>query len=151
VAIVTGAGGGLGREHALLLARLGAKHNIRVNALAPSAGTRMFEGLLPQGALQKLAPKSVSPAVAVLVAEDAPTRCILCAGAGSFERAHVTLTRGIYLGEGDGVVDQLHARMSEVSDRSGESVPEAGGDQISLELAKGGFMDGGTGSQKPRG
>ena len=38
VAIVTGAGGGLGREHALLLARLGAK--VVVNDILDTSGAR---------------------------------------------------------------------------------------------------------------
>ena len=42
----------------------------------------------------------MTPALLALVAEDAPTRAILCAGAGAFERAHVTLTQGIHVGIG---------------------------------------------------
>jgi len=33
-----------------------------------------------------------------LVAEDAPTRTTLCAGAGSVEAAHITLTQGAWIG-----------------------------------------------------
>src|SRR3569623_19288 len=83
------------------LALEGAKANIRVNCLAPSAGTRMLEGLMPEDQLTALAPDAVSPAVLALVGEDAPTRMILCAGAGSFEQAHISLTHGVYLGTGD--------------------------------------------------
>jgi hypothetical protein len=68
----------------------------------------------------------------------------------------VTLTRGIHLGTGDSVVEELHARLDEVADRNGESVPEAGAAQASLELAKAGFgapdrAASGTGTEKSNG
>ena len=131
------------------LALEGARHNIRVNCLAPSAGTRMLEGLMPQNALDLLTPGAVSPAVAVLCAEGAPTRRILCAGAGSFESAHVTLTRGIFLGTGDAVVQELQSRMEEVADRSGERVPESGAAQSDLELSKAGLTGVSLGPEDP--
>ena len=79
----------------------GAKHDIRVNCLAPTAATRMTENLMPEAVLRLLEPGAVTPGLLALVAEDAPTRAILCAGAGSFERAHVTLTQGIHVGHDD--------------------------------------------------
>lgn len=66
------------------LAHEGAKYNIRINALAPTAATRMTEGLLPAKALELLTPEAVTPAVLFLVSENAPTRTILDAGAGAF-------------------------------------------------------------------
>jgi NAD(P)-dependent dehydrogenase (short-subunit alcohol dehydrogenase family) len=64
----------------------GAKYDIRVNCLAPTAATRMTAGLMPEPVLKQLEPGSVTPALLALVAQDAPTRAILCAGAGAFER-----------------------------------------------------------------
>ena len=72
------------------LAIEGAKYNIHVNALAPTAATRMTEGLMPQEVLDALKPEAVVPAMLVLAHESAPTRTILCAGAGTFEAAHIT-------------------------------------------------------------
>jgi NAD(P)-dependent dehydrogenase (short-subunit alcohol dehydrogenase family) len=66
----------------------GAKNGIRVNCLAPTAATRMTKNLMPDSALELLRPEAVTPGLLALVAEDAPTRAILCAGAGAFERAH---------------------------------------------------------------
>ena len=116
----------------------GAKHNIRVNCLAPTAATRMVEGLLAAEAVEALRPEAVSPAVLALVAEDAPTRAILCAGAGSFEQAYVTLTHGIYLGTGEDVAEQLVARWGEVGDPAGAVVPEGSWVQGKSELEKAG-------------
>jgi NAD(P)-dependent dehydrogenase (short-subunit alcohol dehydrogenase family) len=120
------------------LALEGAKNNIRVNCIAPTAATRMLQGLLPEKQLAALHPAAVSPAVAVLVAEDAPTRTVLCAGAGSFEAAHITLTRGIFLGTGTEVTEQLAARLAEVTDRAGETVPATGFAQAEFEVRKAG-------------
>ena len=39
----------------------GAKHNIRVNCLAPTAATRMTENLMPEAALKRLVPEAVTP------------------------------------------------------------------------------------------
>ncbi len=59
-----------------------AKNGIRVNTLAPTAGTRMTQGLLPDAAFQAFAPEKVAPAALFLVSEDAPTGQIIGAGAG---------------------------------------------------------------------
>ena len=62
----------------------GARNDIRVNCLAPTAATRMTENLMPEAVLKLLQPQAVTPGLLALVAEDAPTRAILCAGAGAF-------------------------------------------------------------------
>ncbi len=118
------------------LAIEGEKHHIRVNALAPTAATRMTEGLMPEEVLALLQPEAVVPAMLVLAHESAPTRTILCAGAGSFEAAHITLTEGVFLGMGADVPEQLAAHLAEVTARSGEQVPSNGSAQGSHELAK---------------
>jgi len=121
------------------LALEGAKQNIRVNCLAPTAATSMTEGILSPEALLKLQPEKVSPGVVALVAEDAPTRMILLAGAESFESAHVTMTNGLYLGNVDEVAAQILSRLDDIQDRSGESVPGTGFEQYQLELSKAGM------------
>lgn len=62
----------------------GEKYNIRVNCLAPAAGTAMTEGLFPEKAFELLAPETVSPGVVFLVSPDAPSRTVLAAGGGGF-------------------------------------------------------------------
>jgi NAD(P)-dependent dehydrogenase (short-subunit alcohol dehydrogenase family) len=113
----------------------GAKNNIRVNCLAPTAATRMTEGILPPALLALMAPESVSPGVLALVAEDAPSRAILCAGAGSFERAYVTLTPGGFIGAAADAPERLAAQFDEISDRTGAIVPESALDQGRIEMA----------------
>ena len=51
----------------------------------------------------------------VMASEQAPNRTVLCAGAGTFEAAHITLTQGIHIGQGDQVPEALAARLPRVS------------------------------------
>ncbi|MDI1238914.1 MAG: SDR family NAD(P)-dependent oxidoreductase [Polaromonas sp.] len=118
------------------LALEGAKNDIRVNCLAPTAATRMTEGLMPEEVLQALRPEAVVPAMLVLASQEAPTRTIVCAGAGTFEAAHITLTQGVYLGTGEHVPEALAARLAEVTERAGEMVPQSGAAQGSNEVGK---------------
>lgn len=118
------------------LAIEGAKHDIRVNALAPTAATRMTAGLLPEPVLEALKPEAVVPAMLVLAHESAPTRTVLCAGAGGFEAAHITMTEGLYLGMGDAVPEELAARLADVTAREGDQVPGSGSVQGQVEVGK---------------
>jgi NAD(P)-dependent dehydrogenase (short-subunit alcohol dehydrogenase family) len=118
------------------LALEGAKNDIRVNCLAPTAATRMTEGLLPQAVLDALEPQAVVPAMLVAVSQDAPTRTIFCAGAGSFEAAHITMTEGVWIGTDATAPERLAARLQEVTDRADDCVPPNGSTQGSHEVGK---------------
>ena len=113
----------------------GAKNDIRVNCLAPTAHTRMTEDLGAALPLEKLGPDRVTPGLLYLVSDDAPSRCILAAGAGGFERAYVTPTQGAFI-DGDDAPEQVAARFAEISDRTGEIVPDMGAAQGMIELSK---------------
>ncbi len=113
----------------------GAKNDIRVNCLAPTAHTRMTEDLGAALPLEALGPELVTPGLLYLVSQDAPSRCILAAGAGGFERAYVTLTQGIQV-VGDDAAEQIAARFDAISARDGEIVPEMGAAQGMIELQK---------------
>lgn len=82
----------------------GAKYDIRVNCLAPAAGTAMTDGLFPQAVFDLLTPESVSPGVVFLVSPDAPRRTVLAAGGGAFAVYKGFETVGISL-----LPDQLSA------------------------------------------
>ena len=101
-----------------------------------TAATGMTEGVLPPEALARLTPERVSPGLIALVGDDAPTRMILLAGAGSFECAHITMTRGVFIGDLASSAEQLCDRLDAVTARAGEVVPETGWAQYQLELMK---------------
>ena len=77
----------------------GQKNNIHVNGLAPTALTQMTEGLMPENALDLLGPETVTPAVLFLCSEQAPTKCIMGAGAGTFAVSRIYETDGVWLPE----------------------------------------------------
>jgi NAD(P)-dependent dehydrogenase (short-subunit alcohol dehydrogenase family) len=120
------------------LAIEGQKYDIRVNALAPTAATQMTQGVLSQDGLTQLSPDLVSPGLIALVREDAPTRTILCAGAGHFAAAHITLTDGVQVAAGADAAEQVIAHWAAVTDRAGEIVPDYGFTQAERELAAAG-------------
>jgi NAD(P)-dependent dehydrogenase (short-subunit alcohol dehydrogenase family) len=120
------------------LAIEGEKYDIRVNCLAPTAATQMTQGLMPEASLKMLDPALVSPALLLLVGDAAPTRAIVCAGAGHFARASITLSQGRYIGASDAAAESVIARWNEISDRSGDIVPGYGFVQSERELASAG-------------
>ncbi len=117
------------------LALEGAKHDIRVNCLAPTAATAMTDSLLTDAARRTLAPEAVSPALLALVGDDAPTRAILCAGAGHYARAYVSLTAGHDVGTGPDAGLAVQAHWEEIGNRVGDSVPGSGNVQVDQQLA----------------
>ena len=118
------------------LALEGQKHDIRINCLAPTAATAMTAGILDQTSLELLAPEKVSPGLLVLTTGDAPTRTILCAGAGHFAVSNVTLTEGAFIGTGDEGGAAVIRHLDEISSRTGEMVPDYGFMQAEREVAR---------------
>ena len=117
------------------LALEGERAGIRVNCLAPSAATQMTESLYSEDDLRGLSTDLVSPGVVALASENAPTRTILLAGAGAFEQAHVTMTRGVFIGDRTDAADMIEQRWAAIADRRDESVPESGSAQYGHEVA----------------
>ena len=73
----------------------------------------------------------------MLFRSNAPTRAIACAGAGTFERAYITLTQGVHLGLGPDTPEQVAAQWDEISRRdAGETVPQAGSAQGTNEVGQ---------------
>lgn len=117
------------------LAIEGEKYGIRVNSLAPTAATQMTHGVLSEESLTALDPALVSPGLLALVGDAAPTRAILCAGAGHFASAEITLSGGAFLGRDPDAGRQLTDRWSSVVARDDAIVPAYGFVQAEREVA----------------
>jgi NAD(P)-dependent dehydrogenase (short-subunit alcohol dehydrogenase family) len=98
----------------------GEKYGIKVNALAPAAGTRMTDGLMDPKVFDLLKPEAVTAGLLVLCAEQAPNRMILAAGAGGYASAHLYETLGIHLLPGEQTAENVLARLASVDSRDGE-------------------------------
>ena len=107
----------------------GAKYDIRVNTLSPTARSRMTEGLMPEEILEKLKVEPVSQGLVYLVCDDAPNRVILCAGAGGYALTKVVETPGINLSEGAATAENVAANWDRISDMSGAEEFTNGGQQ----------------------
>jgi NAD(P)-dependent dehydrogenase (short-subunit alcohol dehydrogenase family) len=107
----------------------GQKNNIHVNAIAPVAATRMTENLMPPEILERLKPEYVTPGVVFLCSDEAPTGCILTAGAGAFALARIVETEGVYLGEGGLSVEEVRDNWAKITDPAGQQAYQAGGEQ----------------------
>jgi hypothetical protein len=93
----------------------GARNNIRVNTLAPTAATNMTAGLMPPQMLDLMAPQAVTPAILYLVSEHAPSRVILGAGAGVYAVTHITESAGLYLAEDHRTPETIAGRFAEIA------------------------------------
>lgn len=114
----------------------GAKYNINVNCLSPTAATRMTEGLMPQEALDVLTPESVTAGLLTLCDKDAPNRAILCAGGGGFAKAIVYETDGIYLKPDEQTPENVRAAFADVSNPEGQQEFVQGGQQTMKFVTK---------------
>ncbi|WP_226704224.1 SDR family NAD(P)-dependent oxidoreductase [Microbulbifer elongatus] len=99
----------------------GEKYGIKVNCLSPTAATRMTEDIIPDPkALELLTPESVTAGLIALVADDAPNRFILCAGAGGFAKARIVETEGIYLSPEQQTAENVLANLDAIADEAGQ-------------------------------
>jgi NAD(P)-dependent dehydrogenase (short-subunit alcohol dehydrogenase family) len=111
-----------------VLAAEGAKYNIKANAIAPVAKTRMTEELLGQLA-DKLDPKLVSPIVAWLVHEDCPvTGEVYSAAGGRIARFFIGLTEGYYNAELS--LEDVRDNFDQIRNEEGYIVPTGPADEF---------------------
>jgi NAD(P)-dependent dehydrogenase (short-subunit alcohol dehydrogenase family) len=111
-----------------VLAHEGAKYNIKVNALAPVAATRMTEGLL--GAMaENVGPQKVSPIVGWLCHEDCPVSGeIYSAVGGRIARYFVGLTPGYY--NANLSMEDVRDNFAAIRDEKDYIVPNTTGDEF---------------------
>lgn len=114
----------------------GAKNDIRVNALAPTAGTRMTEDLIPEEIFKMMTPEAVTAGALALCHNDAPNRFILCAGAGGFASTRLFETDGIFLPVEQQTPENVTEQWDALSDISNQAVLESGAKQTEKFLIK---------------
>jgi len=94
----------------------GEKKNVKVNAIAPIAATRMTEGLgIPEEFFKRLKPELVTPAVLYLCSEQAPNGLIIEAGAGHYSKVAIVEAKGAKLGDSVKPED-IEANIAKITD-----------------------------------
>lgn len=115
----------------------GAKYNVRVNCLAPTAGTAMTDGLLPKEVFELLSPESVSPGVVFLAGPDAPSRKVLGAGGGTFAIYKGFETDGVNLLPENLSAEGISDAWNAINDEAGMKELTSGFEQTGKFATKG--------------
>jgi len=115
-----------------VLALEGARYDIKVNAVAPVALTRMSEGVQLDGWIpEKLDPALVSPLVAWLAHEECSTTGeIFSAGGGRIARYFIGLTQGF--SKPDVTPEDVRDHLAEICAEDGYIVPQSPTDEFAL-------------------
>jgi NAD(P)-dependent dehydrogenase (short-subunit alcohol dehydrogenase family) len=113
-----------------VLAQEGAKYNIKVNAIAPVARTRMTEEVMG-AAVERLDPELVAPVVAFLAHQDCPvTGEVYSVGGGRVARFFIGMTHGYF--KKDLTVEDVRDHLDEIRSEDGYTVPEKPTDEFAL-------------------
>jgi len=107
----------------------GAKNNIFINALAPTAGTRMTEDLMPEEIVKAFAPEAVTAGMLTLCDENAPNRFILCAGAGGYSSANIFETEGCFIPQTSQSPETVREHWHELIDQNKQATLASGAKQ----------------------
>ncbi|MCI4673884.1 SDR family oxidoreductase [Candidatus Mycolicibacterium alkanivorans] len=100
------------------LAQEGAKYNIKANAVAPIAATRMTEDILPPEVFKKLTPEYVAPVVGYLCSEEVPdSASVFIVGGGKVQRTALFQNEGVTFDHVP-TVDDVAAHWAQIDDLS---------------------------------
>jgi NAD(P)-dependent dehydrogenase (short-subunit alcohol dehydrogenase family) len=115
-----------------VLAAEGARYNVKVNAVAPMAITRMTEQILTD-IKARLDPDLVSPLVAYLVHDEVPVSGeIYTVGGGRVARFFIGMTKGYY--KSDLTIEDIRDHFPEIRDETGYTVPATANDELAIAL-----------------
>ena len=115
-----------------VLAVEGARNNIKANAIAPLALTRMTENIMG-GLADKLDPGHVSPLVAFLAHENCPASGqVFSVGGGRVAQVFIGETKGFY--SPNLTPEDVESNWSTITDQTGYAVPANLGEETQLFL-----------------
>jgi 3-hydroxyacyl-CoA dehydrogenase/3a,7a,12a-trihydroxy-5b-cholest-24-enoyl-CoA hydratase len=118
------------------LALEGEKRNVFVNTIAPMAGSRMTETVMPPDLLQALKTEYVAPLVAYLCHESCSENGQLFeVGAGWVSKLRWQRTQGVFLGEKISA-ESIAKEWNKVTDFTDATFPTAASDSFSLVAQK---------------
>ncbi len=125
----------------------GQKHNVRVNAIAPTAATRMTADVMDAAMLRRLDPAFVTPAALYLVSEEAPSRTVLLAGAGTYARMAIVESEGVFLPESERTPEAIAASFDRIASLASFIETETGLAHVDRILARAGEAENANGSR----
>ncbi len=108
----------------------GAKNDIRINCISPTAATRMTEDIMSEEMLGALDPKFVTPAAVFLVSRDAPNRTVMFAGAGTYSTLELRESEGLYIDESVRNADTVAENFDAISNMANASVYRSGNEHV---------------------
>lgn len=114
----------------------GEKYGIQVNALAPAATTRMTENMSDEKTAALMTVESVSAGLLYLVSEQAPSRVVLCAGAGGYAATRIYETDGIYLPPEQQTPEMIAQNIDKILDPQSQKMFLHGFEQSMKFIAK---------------
>jgi len=110
----------------------GARYNIHVNVLSPTAATRMTEDIFPESVSGLFAPELVSPGIVFLSGQDAPSRKILLGGAGNFAVAKLFATEGVNFAPEHLTAEAIADEWEKIDNSNTQTEYKAGGELFSF-------------------
>jgi 3-hydroxyacyl-CoA dehydrogenase/3a,7a,12a-trihydroxy-5b-cholest-24-enoyl-CoA hydratase len=115
------------------LAKEGEKRNIKVNTIAPLAGTRMTETVMPKELVEALKPEYVAPLVALLVHDTCPeTGSLFEVGAGYICKNRWQRSHGVLFPTNQLTPENIKAKWNEIVDFTNGTFPTGNQDMMEV-------------------
>ena len=113
----------------------GQKYNIMVNSLAPVAGTRMTEDLMPPELVARMKPELVSPMVGYLCSEQCNRSGeIWAAGVGYFSRVEYREGQGVRVA-GQPTIEDVASNIDKIADLTANTAYRTANEESQAVLA----------------